>query len=358
MDNTYVSLKAPFIHSRDNVRIVMTDVLIALLPLIVFAYIAHGLWSILCIGSALVGATLTELIFSWIYFKRFTLQDLSFIVTAILMSATLSPFTPWYVVLLGGACAVLFGKLLWGGIGRNPFNPALVGREFITAFFPLIMASRDLWSSGNYTYIKEFRLTGNVFWDKLIFQPYGAIGEYSALLLVLGGIFLLLRKRISYHIPLAIMIPFFIWSLLSSPGNFSYSFSGVLLGAIYMATDMPSSPLSSKGKFYYGLMIGIVAVLCIYLGLVHEYMSYSILILNGFSKQISELFRPEPWGHPRQWKKDLQPLFFLTVKILAVTFAVESLSRLGLTAYAVFLYMIYLLFHFNEHIYNHLNDPL
>lgn len=346
---------APYIHFHGGLKSVMWDVVIALIPLIIISWFAHGWWSIAIIGIATVTALISEIILGQLFLgKGKSIVDGSSIITAILLSFTLSAFTDWGVVAFGAFSAVLFGKILSGGIGKNRFNPALLGREFMTAFFPLIMLSSSLWSSQNYIETKEiplFNFLGQneftAFANQLFFQPTGAIGEHSPLLIILGGLFLLLRKRISWHIPLFLLLSFFVFTQFWAENPIKYSLGGVLLGAIFMATDMPSSPSSPTGKSYYGAMIGLSAFIFLYNKINFEYMSYSILILNAFSTSINEVFAPRAWGTKRVWFDWLEQIFFLTIKILAVVFAVTNLHFYGSISVLLFIYIIYLLLKFN-----------
>ena len=241
----------PFVRSKDSTTKVMLDVILALVPCIVMSYVAYGFVPILVTLVAVGSALLAEIIFSAIFFRKISsIKDGSAIITGILLAFTIAPFTSLHVVAFGGAMAVIFGKLLWGGLGQNMFNPALVGREFMVVFFPLVMTSRTIWYDKASVNISSINIFGDKFFDELFFKASGAIGEYSAFFLVLGGIYLIMRRRISWHIPLALFAMFTI-GVLATPyimpdARLSFSLGGVLLGAIFMATDMPSSA-STKG---------------------------------------------------------------------------------------------------------------
>lgn len=136
------------INKRKFIPPIMLDVIVALLPLALVAYIAFGYKSALVIGVSVLSAVLTDLILSLLFLgKKDALKDGSAIITGLLLSFTLSPVTPWYMVAFGGSIALLFGKILWGGMGRNLFNPALVGREFMSVFFATTMTSSEIWNT-------------------------------------------------------------------------------------------------------------------------------------------------------------------------------------------------------------------
>lgn len=333
---------SPYVKSADTTRKVMTDVIIALLPCLVMSYFAFGYVPLLLTLVAVASAVLGELLFSLIFFRRIkSITDGSAIVTGILLAFTVGAFTPLYVVAFGGATAVIFGKLIWGGLGRNMFNPALVGREFMTIFFPAVMTSGSIWyskASVNLTHINVF---DNALLSELLFRSSGAVGEYSILFLTLGGLYLLLRRRISWHIPFSLLVVFVAFLFAFSGSDISFSLGGLLLGTIFMATDMPSSPSTKWGKCFYGAMIGLVVILFIVNGVRYEYMSYSILLMNAFAKYINWTFRPHTWGKsvgflPRLWQAAL-----LVVGILITTFAVVYLHQIGGIQYLLYVYILF-----------------
>lgn len=342
MNSVAEKIYTPFVRKEDNTTRVMTDVIFALVPCIVFSWLAFGFVPLMVVLVAVGSAMLTEFLFTTIFVgKTDSLADGSAIVTGILLAFTIAPFTPLYVVAFGGSMAVLFGKLLWGGLGRNVFNPALVGREFMTIFFPLVMTSRTIWYDRTAVNLSNINIFDNKFIDQLIFKPSGAIGEYSVLFLIVGGLFLLIRRRISWHIPFGLLVAFTAFLFIFSGHNIQFSLGGLLLGAIFMATDMPSSASTQWGKLYYGAMIGIVAIVCILNDVRYEYMSYSILLLNAFVKPVNWVFRPRIWGEKldiltRSWQG-----IALTASILITTFAVIYLHHIGGIMYLLFAYILF-----------------
>lgn len=351
LNATYLDT-APFIRHKSTVNIVMMDVIVALLPMIIFAYLAHGWWSLTIILLCIVTSLLTDLIgSSFLLNKTTTIFDGSSIITGILLSFTLSPFTNWGVVVFGSFCAILFGKILWGGLGKNLINPALLGREFMSAFFPDEMNSSSLWTGKNYVNVDTQHFFENIPLNKtlqsIIYKPYGAIGEYSVLFLVLGGLYLIIRKRISWHIPLCLTFCFTALNLIF-PISENIAFAGIVLGAIYMATDMPSSPVTNSGKAYYGCLIGIVAFILLKDKVSHEYMSFSIILLNIFSRKINEIFTPRPWAKKLNYKSRFNNISSLTIQILITTLAVMSLFYFKLTQWAVYLFIVYIILQFTN----------
>lgn len=344
---TVKKLYNPFVRKSDTTQKVMTDVMIALLPSVVMTWVAYGFTPVVVIlvsiGSALTGEYFFNSLFSR---DTRSLGDGSSIVTGILLAFTIGPFTPLPVVAAGGALAVIFGKLLWGGLGNNRFNPALVGREFMVVLFPAVMNSAGIWKNADYFHYKQLSLFHNEFWDSLFFRPVGALGEYSPLFLVLGGLYLIWRRRISWHIPLAMLVAFTVMLFLFRQNTIIFTIGGLLLGTIYMATDMPTSSSTPAGKIYFGSMIGIVAVVCLMLGATRGYFSYSILILNGFVVPINWIFRPRNWGKKADISKRIGWGVLLTVAIMAVTFVVLWLHHAGALLYPVMAFALYSLLRF------------
>lgn len=332
----------PFVRTSDSVSKIMADVLFALLPVCFMAWVAFGMEPVLVILVSCGSAVATEFLFSRLYTgKTDAVSDGSSLVTGTLLACTLAPFTPLYVVAFGGVMAVLFGKLLAGGLGRNRFNPALVGREFMTVFFPAIMTSGSIWYSYEAVNVSRLDWLPDAFLDSLIFRGSGAIGEYSVVLLILGGLFLLLRNRISWHIPVALTVSFTVLFFLLPDGDYRFSLAGVLLGAIFMATDMPTSSSTVIGRLYYGAMIGAVAVMCIAFGVRHEYMSYSILLLNAFVVPVDWVFRPRVWGGKSRLAARIGQGIALTAAILCTTGLVIWLHYQQWIMYLVFAYIVW-----------------
>lgn len=333
----------------NTVRMVMLDVVIALLPLVFVAWLAYGNLVMQQFGTAIAAAFLAEFIFSALLLRKHdTLLDGSALVTALLLTFTISPITPWYITAFGAACAVLFGKIVWGGLGKNRFNPALVGREFMGVIFASVMSSPHLWKTGDLIKTPATDLFPGLgepwlssYLSSLVYKTSGAMGEYSMVAIAAGGLYLLLRNRITWHIPLALLASLTLLGWWADSESFRFSMAAVLFGTLFMATDMPSSPTTPQGKTYYGLMIGVTLCILIRGGVKHEYMSYSILLLNGFSEAISSTFRTTPWGRTRDWPGFIESVFLLTGKILFAAFAVLSFHYYGLTGYLLLAYVIY-----------------
>jgi electron transport complex protein RnfD len=223
----------------------------------------------------------------------------------------------------------------------------------MTAFFPSIMASGSIWYNKdllNVSSINIFNVFGEngftQYLNTLLYKPSGAIGEYSILLLVIGGLYLLLRRRISWHIPFGLLTTFFILTLLFQGPDMKFSLGGLLLGTIFMATDMPSSASTKAGKLYYGAMIGLVTALCLLNGIKHEYMSYSILLLNGFATLINWVFKPRVWAAKSDWIKRVWQSTLLTIAITIAAYAVIYLHQHDAVRHVIFGYILFIISRF------------
>ena len=335
----------PYMRIKDDVRTVMFDVILSLIPAALMSFLAYGISSFLVITTCVLSAVLTEIIFSKIFFKESnSIKNLSAVITGILLAFTLAPFTPLYVAAFGAAMAIIFGKLIFGGLGKNQLNPAVVGREFMTIFFSVVMSSPIIWFSQNSLKAPEFKLFSTLnnsdfsnYLDKLVLNPSGAIGEASVLALILGGIYLLAKNRISWHTPVALFGTLFIALFFVKEAQISMG--GLMLAGIFMATDMPSSPTYSWGKFYYGLMIAVTMVVFWKFNIQFETLSYSIIVLNIFSKIINKIFRPVVFGYKLKLFEKVLQILFLTVVIIIFSILWAMLHTFYLIPYVVFVYI-------------------
>lgn len=346
----------PHIKPRFNsTQLVMLDVVIALMPLLFAGWLAYGQVLLSQVAVAVLTALITDFVCSSVLLKKYnTVSDCSAMVTAILLVCTLAPLTPWYVVSFGSFSAILFGKILWGGLGKNRFNPALVGREFMSVFFVAAMTSPTLWKSGYLIQQEAIDLfpklnspSISTYLSEMIYKTNGAMGEYSILAILIGGLYLLFRNRISWHIPFSLLTTWSVLNWINGVADLQYSIAGILLGTVFMATDMPSSPTTKNGKLFYGAMIGLCLFIFIRGGVRFEYMSFSILLMNGFSDRISIVFKPRPWGNQKDHKKNIEEIFILIIKIITVAMALLTLYWHDLVNYVIFIYLVYLIFKFN-----------
>ena len=341
----------PYIRTEVDIRSVMKDVIISLIPAIVVASLVYGAKALLVIVTSVFSAVVTEKLFSRIFLNdKDSAHDLSAVITGILMALTLAPLTSLPVVAFGAAMAIIFGKLMYGGIGKNVLNPAVVGREFMTVFFPVAMSSGTIWFSQEALRLSKINFFVNFqktpimsYLDELLLTSSGSLGSYSAFALVLGGLYLLLKNRISWHIPVTLFATSFIAAMVLKDG-ISVSTGGLLLTGIFMATDMPTSPSFAGGKIYYGIMLGVVIALLSVLGVKNETLSYVLLILNPFTRFINKVFRPVVFGYDvkEEVVKQGGKAILLTLGIIVFALIFIGLHKIGAIPYLVYLYILVL----------------
>ena len=351
MDNTEKTFN-PYIRANDSTAKVMGDVIIALFPCMLVTFFAYGIRPLLLCAVCIFSAVLAEWLFSLFFLTgKNSVNDLSAVVTGTLLSFTLAPFTPFYAAAFGGAAAVIFGKILAGGLGRNIFNPALLGREFMTVFFPAAMTSGMIWGNENllkYQSAKIFDVPGIGGWaeyiNRIFFTASGAVGEYSVFLLAAGGIYLIYRERISWHIPFSMFTVIFLGIMIFTFLGFDIKIAlgGLILGGIYMATDMPTSTTTPAAKIYYGCMIGVSVILCWMSRIEFETLSYSILIMNVFKNPIDNLCRPRVFGTERETAKRIMHGLILFVIIVVTVTAVMFFHHNNLVKYLLYVYIIWI----------------
>ena len=326
MKKMIVSL-SPHAHGTDSVERNMYGVVIALLPALLVSFFYFG------IGSAIVCATsvVACVFFEWAINKylmknsRTTVCDGSAVVTGLLLGFNLPSNLPVWIIILGALVAVGIGKMTFGGLGSNLFNPALVGRCFLLVSFPAQMTSWPQagqltsyldaetgatplsvmkWAikSGDPSVLQQLPDSWHLFIGHTV-EGAGSLGEVCALALLLGLAFMLWRKIITWHTPVSIILTVFVLSgllHLSSPvyaDPFAVIFSGgLMLGAIFMATDYVTSPMCSRGQLVYGVGIGVLTVVIRNWGAYPEGMSFAILIMNAFTPLINTYIKPKRFG--------------------------------------------------------------
>lgn len=312
---------SPHIHGGESTRKIMQDVVIALSPMFVFSFVLFGFHALLVSSVAVVSC----IFFEW-FIERFllgrqtSLNDWSAAVTGLLLAFNLPSTLPIPLVILGAAVAIGIGKSSFGGLGRNLFNPALVGRVFLLISFPVQMTNfpaavgvDSVSGATPLAYVKEALASGksvseimpNIDMSNVIFGlKEGSLGEIGGLLLLLGGLYLLYRKVITWHIPffvLGTMLVFsgMLWAV--DPEKFVNPLfhiftGGAVLGAVYMATDYVTSPMTTRGMVIYGIGIGFITIMIRVWGAYPEGISFAILIMNAFVPLINKYIKPSRFG--------------------------------------------------------------
>lgn len=324
MNKLVVSL-SPHVHSGDSVQKNMYWVIIALIPALICSFISFGMGAIITTAISVAACVLTE----WAINKfllgsdKCTVCDGSAALTGILLAFNMpSNIAPW-IVIIGAVFAIGVVKMTFGGLGCNLFNPALAGRAFLLISFPVQMTTWPVPGQGFGAYLdaetgatplsimKAAFKSGDASMldqlasvkDMLLGNTGGCLGEVAGAALILGLIILLVKKVITWHIPVSILCTVFVFSGLLHLANPVYAnpvaellSGGLLLGAIFMATDYVTSPMSKNGQLVYGVAIGLLTVIIRTYGAYPEGMSFAILIMNAFTPLINNKFKPKRFG--------------------------------------------------------------
>lgn len=324
MNKLIVSL-SPHVHSDDSVKKNMYGVLVALIPAFLVSLYFFGLGALIVTLASVLACVFFEWAIGKYLLKKktTTITDGSAIITGVLLAFNLPSNLPIWIVIIGALVAIGVGKMSFGGLGCNPFNPALVGRVFLLLSFPVQMTS---WPAvGQLTAYTDAtttatplavmkgvingapgfsldQLPGSL--DLLLGNNPGCIGEVSALALLLGLAYMLWKKVITWHIPVSILVTVFVFGSImhfANPevyvdGLTQLLSGGLMLGAIFMATDYVTSPMNHKGMLIYGVCIGLLTVVIRLFGAYPEGMSFAILIMNAFTPLINTYVKPKRFG--------------------------------------------------------------
>lgn len=306
---------SPHVHSGNSTQKCMLQVLIALCPALLWSFYQFGSGAIILTLASVAFCLLFEfLITRFLLHTPSTLGDLSAVVTGVLLAFNVPSNLPVWVIAIGALVAIGVGKMVYGGLGANIFNPALVGRVFLLVAYPVQMTTWP--SQAGYADVEtgatplsiikrivngESTLAAPDFMDSLLGVTGGSLGEVSALALLLGGIYLLIRKTITWHIPASVLCSAFVFGFLFYGCDMTLALDqlvcgGMMLGAIYMATDYVSSPMNSRGQLLYGCCIGFLTIVIRRYGAYPEGMSFAILIMNAFTPLINKYIKPQRFG--------------------------------------------------------------
>ncbi len=331
MNRLIVSL-SPHVHSGDSVQRNMYGVCIALAPALIASLYFFGLGAAVVLLTSVVSCVLFEWAITRFILRRdkVTVLDGSAILTGILLGFNLPSTLPIWIIVIGALVAIGIGKMTFGGLGQNPFNPALVGRVFLLISFPAQMTTWPKSGTVEYTLSNVDAQTGATplsimqraisegkpeildelpdSMDMLVGMTGGSMGEVSAILLLAGCAYMLVRKIITWHIPVSILGTVSVLSALLHLANPVYASpvavicsGGLILGACFMATDYVTSPMVAKGQVIYGIAIGVLTVVIRNWGSYPEGMSFAILIMNAFTPLINTYCKPKRFGEkPRK----------------------------------------------------------
>lgn len=289
---------SPHIHGNKTTQNVMLDVIIALLPAAIAGVILFGLNALFVILTCVAVAVGCEALFNFIIKKKQTVDDLSAVVTGLLLALNLPASVPLWQAAVGTAFAVIMVKCLFGGLGKNIVNPAITGRVFMLIAFGSMTAAvfpKGMDSVSGATPLTDLANDQTVsLMDLFLGKCGGALGETCALALLIGGIYLLVRRVITWHIPVAFIGVTFLLSLLVEGGSFEAALAwilsgGLFIGAFFMATDYVTSPSTAVGKLIFGALAGLITVMIRFWGGYPEGVSFAILLVNIMNPYIDSL---------------------------------------------------------------------
>ena len=314
MENSLYVSPSPHIHGGDSISKNMYGVLIALIPAFLVSLYCFGLGALIVTATSVLACVIFEyLIQRFLMKKEPTLCDGSAILTGVLLAFNVPSNLPIWIILIGALAAIGIGKMSFGGLGNNIFNPALVGRVFLLISFPAQMTTWPVPDVFPMTYtdaetgatilssLHEGGAPLPAMVDMLIGRIGGSLGEVSAIALLLGFAFMLWKKIITWHIPVSILATVFVFTgilYLINPTVYVNPLlsGGLLLGSIFMATDYVTSPMSKNGMIVYGIGIGLLTAVIRIFGSYPEGMSFAILIMNAFTPLINSYIKPKHFG--------------------------------------------------------------
>ena len=323
MNKLTVSL-SPHVHGGDSVKKNMYGVCIALIPALLCSFYFFGLGAIAVTAVSVASCVFFEWVINKYMLKnpRPTITDGSAILTGILLAFNLPSNIPLWIVVIGALFAIGVVKMTFGGLGCNLFNPALAGRAFLLISFPVQMTTWPVPGQGFLTLDATTGATplatmkmiakgeasmsdlGNSLTDMLIGNTGGCLGEVCAIAILIGLVYLLVKRIITWHIPVSILVTVAVFSGLMHFANpttyvapqYELLSGGLLLGAVFMATDYVTSPMTHKGQLVYGVAIGLLTMVIRTWGAYPEGMSFAILIMNAFTPLINNYFKPKRFG--------------------------------------------------------------
>ncbi|MCF2662990.1 RnfABCDGE type electron transport complex subunit D [Oscillibacter valericigenes] len=326
-----IATSNPHIRSSETTRSIMLDVIIAMLPALVWAVIWFGVKALTLTAVSVIGCMFWEWLYRKLMKKPQSVGDLSAVVTGMLLAFVCPVTTPYWMIIIGGFFSIIVVKQLFGGIGKNFVNPALAGRAFLLGSYagvmttwidatqnkaPLMGSTADIVTAATpLAYMKTGNMAGLTetysVMDMFLGKTGGSLGEISAAMLILGGLYLIWRKVINWQTPVAYIATVAILSFLFPKAGSSLEWmlysvfgGGLMLGAFFMATDYATSPVTKKGQLIFGIGCGLFTVLIRYFGSYNEGVCYSIMVMNLCVALIDKYTKPTRFGVVKSDKKE------------------------------------------------------
>ena len=326
-----IATSNPHIRSNETTRSIMLDVIIAMLPALAFAIFNFGLRALTLTAVSVVACIFWEWLYRKLMKKPQSVGDLSAVVTGMLLAFVCPVTTPYWMIIIGGFFSIIVVKQLFGGIGKNFVNPALAGRAFLLGSYagvmttwidatqnkaPLMGSTADIVTAATpLAYMKTGNMAGLTetysVMDMFLGKTGGSLGEISAAMLILGGLYLIWRKVINWQTPVAYIATVAVLSFLFPKAGSSLEWmlysvfgGGLMVGAFFMATDYATSPVTKKGQLIFGIGCGLFTVLIRYFGSYNEGVCYSIMVMNLCVALIDKYTKPTRFGVVKSDKKE------------------------------------------------------
>ena len=327
-----IATSNPHIRSSETTRSIMLDVIIAMLPALVWSIITFGVKALTLTVVSVLGCVFWEWLYRKLMKKPQSVGDLSAVVTGMLLAFVCPTTTPYWMIIIGGFFSIVVVKQLFGGIGKNFVNPALAGRAFLLGSYagvmttwidatqnkaPLMGSTADIVTAATpLAYMKTGNMAGLTetysVMDMFLGKTGGSLGEISALLLIIGGAYLIWRKVINWQTPVAYIATVAVITFLFPKGDagnlewmlYSLFSGGLMLGAFFMATDYATSPVTKKGQLIFGIGCGLFTVFIRYFGSYNEGVCYSIMVMNLCVALIDKYTKPTRFGVVKSDKKE------------------------------------------------------
>ena len=326
-----IATSNPHIRAAETTRSIMLDVIIAMVPALIWAVVCFGVKALTLTAVSVLGCVFFEWLYRKVMKKPQSVGDLSAVVTGMLLAFVCPVTTPYWMIIIGGFFSIIVVKQLFGGIGKNFVNPALAGRAFLLGSYagvmttwidatqnkaPLMGSTADIVTAATpLAYMKTGNMAGLTetysVMDMFLGKTGGSLGEISAAMLILGGLYLIWRKVINWQTPVAYIATVAVLSFLFPKAGSSLEWmlysvfgGGLMLGAFFMATDYATSPVTKKGQLIFGIGCGLFTVLIRYFGSYNEGVCYSIMVMNLCVALIDKYTKPTRFGVVKSDKKE------------------------------------------------------